>query len=69
MAMCSAFVGAMRNGYRDILAKGSNPDSVEETSNGDVRGVSGVAVLLYRYPSRGTSPYRSEIYAVCGLSQ
>lgn len=69
MAVCGAFVGAMRDGYRDILAKGDYPYSVEETSKGDVRGVFGVAVLLYRYPSRGTSSYRSEVYAFCGLSQ
>ena len=49
MVMCSAVVGAMRYGNRDILAKGSNPHSVEETVEGDVRGVSGVAVLLHRY--------------------
>ena len=46
--MCSMFASVMRDGYCDILAKGSNPHSVEETSEGDVRGVSGFAFLLYR---------------------
>ena len=49
MAVCSAFVGAMRDGDCDILAKGSNPYSVEETPEGDVRGVSGSIVLLHSY--------------------
>ena len=49
MDASGAIVGAMRYGYCDILAKGSNPYSVEETVEGYVRGVSGVAVLLYRY--------------------
>ena len=46
--MCSAVASTMRYGYRDILAKGSNPYSVEKTVEGDVRGVSGVIGLLYR---------------------
>ena len=50
MAMCSTIVGTMRDGDCDILAKGSNPYSVEETPEGDVCGVSCVIVLLHRYP-------------------
>ena len=42
------FARVMRDGYCDILAKGSNSYSVEETSEGDVRGVSGFAFLLNR---------------------
>ena len=45
--MCSTVACAMRNGYLDIFAKWSNPYSVEETSSGDVRGVSCVIVLLH----------------------
>ena len=48
--MCSTVVGTMCDGDCDILAKGSNPYSVEETPEGDVRGVSCFAVLLHRYP-------------------
>ena len=47
--MRGAVAGAMRDGDCDILTKGSNPYSVEETVEGDVRGVSGVAVLLNHY--------------------
>ena len=47
MAVCGAVTGAMRDGYCDILAKGSYPHSVEETSKGYVRGVSGFVVLLH----------------------
>lgn len=47
MAVCSTIACAMRNGYWDIFAKGSNPNLVEETLEGDVRGVS-VFVVLYR---------------------
>ena len=45
--MCSTVACAMRNGYLDIFAKWSNPHSVEETLEGDVRGVSCVIVLLH----------------------
>ena len=48
--MCSAVAGTMRYGYRDILAKGDHPYSVEEAPESDVRGISGVIVLFYRYP-------------------
>ena len=48
--MCSTVVGAMRDGDCDILAKGSNPYSVEEALEGDVCGVSCVIVLLHSYP-------------------
>ena len=48
--MCSTIVGTMRDGDCDILAKGSHPYSVEETPEGNVRGVSCVIVLLHRYP-------------------
>lgn len=48
--MCGAVVGTMRDGDCDILAKGSNPYSTEETPEGDVCGVSGVIVLLHSYP-------------------
>ena len=47
--MCSTVACAMRDGDCDILAKGSNPYSVEETPEGDVCGVSGVIVLLHSY--------------------
>ena len=50
MAVCSAIACTMRDGDSDIHAKGSNPYSVEETPEGDVCGVSGVIVLLHRYP-------------------
>lgn len=50
VVICNAVAVAMRDGYRDILAKGSNPYSVEEAPEGDVRGVSGFIVLLHRYP-------------------
>ena len=50
MVVRSAVASAMRYGYRDILAKGSNPYSVEEAVEGDVRGVSGVIVLLHCSP-------------------
>lgn len=46
--MCRIVASVMRDGYCDILAKGSNSHSVEETSEGDVRGVSGFAFLFYR---------------------
>lgn len=42
------FACVMRDGYCDIFTKRSNPHSVEETSEGDVRGVSGFAFLLNR---------------------
>ena len=45
--MCSMFASVMRDGYRDILEKRSNPHSVEDTSEGDVRGVSNFIVLLH----------------------
>ena len=48
--MCSTVACAMRDGDCDILAKGSNPYSVEEALEGDVRGVSCFAVLFHRYP-------------------
>ncbi len=47
MAVCSAVAGAMLDGYRDILTKGSNSYSVEETTESDVRGVSNFIVLLH----------------------
>ena len=47
--MGSVVAGVMRDGYYDILAKASNPYSVDETLEGYVRGVSGVIVLLHRY--------------------
>ena len=50
MAVCGAVVGAMCDGDCDILAKGSNPYSVEATVEGDVCGVSAVIVLLHGYP-------------------
>ena len=49
MAVCGAVVGTMCDGDCDILAEGSNPYSVEETPEGDVRGVSGSIVLLHSY--------------------
>lgn len=45
--MCSTVACAMRDGDCDILAKGSNPYSIEETPEGDVCGVSCVIVLLH----------------------
>ena len=48
--MCSTVACTMRDGDCDILAKGSNPYSVEEALEGDVRGVSGVIVLLHCSP-------------------
>ena len=44
--MCGAVVGTMCDGDCDILAKGSNPYSIEETPEGDVCGVSCTAVLF-----------------------
>ena len=47
--MRGAVASAMRDGDSDILTKRSDPYSVEKTVEGDVRGVSGVAVLLNHY--------------------
>ena len=62
--MCGAVTGAMRDGYCDILAKGSYPYSVEEASEGDVRGVSGFAVLLHGGLQGGVARGRSEIRVI-----
>ena len=50
MAVCGTVVGTMCDGDCDILTKGSNSYSIEETPEGYVCGVSGVIVLLHRYP-------------------
>lgn len=42
----SAVVGAIHYGYYHILAQGGTSLSIEETSEGDVFGVSCTAVLL-----------------------
>ena len=67
MAVRSAIACAMRDGNSDILEKGSNTYSVEETPEGDVRGVSGFAVLLHCYLQGRISPCRCEIRAICWL--
>ena len=67
MAVCSTVACTMRDGDCDILAKGSNPYSVEETPEGDVRGIFGFAVLLHGYLQGRISPCRCEICAICRL--
>lgn len=43
----SAVAGAIHNGYYHILTQRATSLSVEEAPEGDVRGVSCTAVLLY----------------------
>ena len=46
MDASGAIVGAIHYGYYHILAQGGTSLSVEEASEGDVRGVSCTAVLF-----------------------
>jgi hypothetical protein len=46
MDACGAVVGAIHYGYYHILTQGGTSLSVEETLEGDVRGISCFAVLL-----------------------
>lgn len=62
--MCSTVACAMRDGDCDIFAKGSNPYSVEEAPEGDVRGVSCFAVLLHGDLQGGDARGRSEIRVI-----
>ena len=65
--MCGAVACAMRYGYCDILAEGSNPYSTEATVEGDVRRVSCTAVLLHGDLQGGTARGRSEIHVIWWL--
>ena len=47
MDASGAIVGAIHYGYYHILAQGGTSLSIEKALEGDVRGVFGVAVLLY----------------------
>ena len=65
--MCGAVACAMRYGYCDILAKGSNPYSTEEALEGDVCGVPSFAVLLHGGLQGGDARGRSEIRVIWWL--
>ena len=65
--MCGAVACAMRYGYCDILAEGSNPYSTEEALEGDVRGVSCFAVLFHGDLQGGDARGRSEIRVIWWL--